>query len=202
MQFASGRAISQCSLVGGGRGYLRLETVAGPQSPAAHEPWTAPEVAAHGLSTATPASDVYSLCAVLLELFNSSASEVRAILSLGLEAEPARRPGAAEIADALEAEAKDAAKEPVTSAAAAPVLAALWDEGYVFTWRDYRYRVVAVLGRGSAGRTFKLERLVGKDDDPIGAFVGKAVLNPDVGAASLDAYRQLIRTPDTKLFRT
>jgi hypothetical protein len=175
----------------------QAQTVAGPQSPLSSENSTAPEVASQGLSAATPASDVYSLCVVLLDLFDAAAIEVRAILSMGLETDPARRPGAAELAEALASDEVAQATPPLASPPLqveppAPVPASLWDEGYVFTWRDYRYRIVAVLGRGSAGKTFMLERLAGASDDPIGTFVGKAVINPEIGPASLNAYRRLI----------
>lgn len=165
------------------------------QSDAVHL-WSAPEVVAQGLAGAIPRSDVYSLCAVLLELFDEKrGADVRAALSLGLESDPTRRPDASEIADALTAEiAIESA--PELEGSQLPVPAALWDEGHIFEWRGYRFRVVSVLGRGAAGRTFKLERLDGQTDDPIGTFVGKAVLNPDMGPASLKAYTRLI--PHTK----
>ena len=66
-----------------------------------------------------------------------------------------------------------------------------WDEGHHFKWKDSNYRVVAVLGQGSVGRTFKLEQLDREDGEPIGTFVGKAVFNPDLGPLSLAAYQRL-----------
>ena len=73
----------------------------------------------------------------------------------------------------------------------APVAPQRWDEGHIVDWEGERYRVLSRLGEGGAGRTFKLEQLDGLTDEPIGAFVGKVVLNPEVGPAALDAYRKV-----------
>src|SRR6266404_9023325 len=51
--------------------------------------------------------------------------------------------------------------------------------------------MVSQWGEGGAGRTFKLEQLDGQSEEPIGTFVGKVVVNPDIGPAALQAYRKI-----------
>jgi serine/threonine protein kinase len=152
--------------------------------------FAAPEIQSNGLAAATPSSDLFSLCGVLLELFSTDESaDVREILLLGYDPVPSRRPRVREIVDLLQ----DRVPEPVELQPAQPeaISPIRWDEGYLFKWKDSDYRVVSVLGQGSVGRTFKLEQLGNKDGEPIGTFVGKAIFNPDLGPASLEAYQRL-----------
>ncbi|MDE8653211.1 protein kinase domain-containing protein [Novosphingobium album (ex Liu et al. 2023)] len=152
--------------------------------------FAAPEIRSKGLATATPSSDLFSLCGVLIELFSAEeAPDVREILLLGCDPDPSRRPSARDIVDLLQEQDPGAVElPPIEPAALSPTR---WDEGYQFTWKDSSYRVVSVLGQGSVGRTFKLEQLDSEDGEPIGTFVGKAVFNPDLGPASLAAYQRL-----------
>ena len=153
--------------------------------------YAAPEVVSGGLAAATPRSDIYSLCAVLAELFNDAEDEdVRTILKLGCDPDPARRASIAELRalldDRVEAPLSDAnTPEPVTA-----VSPSRWDEGHLFQWKESSYRVVSVLGQGAVARTFKLEQ-VDATGEPIGTFVGKAVLNPEFGPTSLAAYQRM-----------
>ena len=149
-------------------------------------PFAAPEVRSNGLAAATPSSDLFSLCAVLVELFSAEeVPDVREILLLGCDPDPSRRPGARDIVDLLP---EPVALPPIRPEAISPMR---WDEGHHFKWKDSNYRVVAVLGQGSVGRTFKLEQLDREAGEPIGTFVGKAVFNPDLGPLSLAAYQRL-----------
>lgn len=152
--------------------------------------FAAPEVRSNGLAAATPSSDLFSLCGVLVELFSADeAPDVREILLVGCDPDPTRRLGARDIADLLqERDPEPVEPPPVQPEAISPTR---WDEGYRFKWKDSNYRVVSVLGQGSVGRTFKLEQLDSGDGEPIGTFVGKAVFNPDLGPVSLAAYQRL-----------
>ncbi|WP_352829240.1 NERD domain-containing protein [Mesorhizobium sp. M0159] len=152
--------------------------------------FAAPEVRSNGLAAATPSSDLFSLCGVLVELFSADeAPDIREILLLGCDPDPSRRPRARDILDLLqERDAEPVELPPVKPEAISP---ARWDEGHRFKWKDSHYRVVSVLGQGGVGRTFKLEQLDVEDGEPIGTFVGKAVFNPDLGPASLAAYQRL-----------
>jgi serine/threonine protein kinase len=152
--------------------------------------WDAPEIRSKGLAAATPASDVFSLCGVLADLFSpGSATAIREILLLGCDHDPSRRPSAREIVILLQ----DLDPEPVAPPAAQPepISPSRWDEGYCFKWKDSDFRVLSVLGQGSVGRTFKLEQLESEGGEPIGTFVGKAMFNPELGPASLAAYQRL-----------
>ena len=166
------------------------QTVSGHETTDELGGFAAPEIRLNGLAAATPASDLYSLCAVLSELFSSvSAHDIREALALGLDPSPHNRPRPGDLAELLQ----DNVPKPVVAviAEAEPVSPARWDEGYRFTWKETQYRVVSILGQGGAGRTFKLEQMSGDDDEPIGTFVGKAVFNPELGPASLAAYQRL-----------
>ncbi len=155
--------------------------------------YAAPEVVSGGLAAATPKSDLYSLCAVLAELFADPADhEIRAALLLGCDPDPSRRPGIAELLELIEVDGEDGmdiSPEP-TPSSSDPVSVSRWDEGHTFEWNSNRYRVVAVLGQGSVARTFKLEQ-VDAAGDPIGTFVGKAAFNPEFGPTSLAAYQRM-----------
>lgn len=145
----------------------------------------APEVVSGGLAAATPASDVFSLCKVLLDA-SPDADEMTELLKMGLAHDAATRPTAAEFVDFL-SEATTPVEETASDEGLSPTF---WDEGHIVEWKDDRYRVLSVLGQGGAGRTFKLEQL-DRNDEPIGTYVGKVVCNAELGPASLDAYRRL-----------
>lgn len=152
------------------------------------DPYAAPEVRSGGIAAATPASDVWSLCAVLSEVLENTdnANEALSALARGRGTDPAKRATAAEVAadmEALIALSEEAAPEPI--------LAARWDEGHEFDWNGKRYRIVAALGQGGVGRTFKLEELDGRSPDPIGTFVGKVAFNQEMGERALLAYKKV-----------
>lgn len=152
--------------------------------------FAAPEVIAGGLAAATPKSDLYSLCAVLADLFRDPADQdLRAALLLGCDRDPARRPGVDEILSLLEDRAADGFNVPAGDRVEA-VSPYRWDEGHRFEWKNGTYRVISVLGQGSIARTFKLEQLDAAGE-PIGTFVGKAVFNAEFGPTSLAAYQRM-----------
>ena len=160
-------------------------------APSFESSYTAPEVRQNGLAFADARSDVYSLSKVLLNLFRDTHdTNIRSALEMGISDEASGRATATEIAEMLEVIA-----EPLTLPAprSAPQR---WDEGHVIEWQHGRYRIVSQLGEGGAGRTFKLEQLNGKSEEPIGTFVGKVVLNSEMGPenTALNAYRDKIRS--------
>lgn len=173
---------------GWGWARLPLALTIAPGTAFTDNPYAASEVRRGGLAAATPASDVWSLCKVLAEALDETemAGEVRAALGRGLEADPAKRPAADAIADDIEAWIALSA-EPVS----ALIPPARWDEGHEFDWRGKRYRVVAVLGQGGVGRTFKLDELDTSNSDPVGTFVGKTAFNPELGQRALLAYKKV-----------
>jgi len=152
--------------------------------------YSAPEVLSGGLAAATPKSDIYSLCAVLAEIFDEGDDEdVHTLLRLGCDPVPAHRPSIVEIRALLDSlnGLSSNAEAPEPLAAISPLR---WDEGHLFQWKKAWYRVISVLGQGSVARTFKLEQ-VDAAGEPIGTFVGKAVLNAEFGPTSLAAYQRM-----------
>ncbi len=164
------------------------QTVTNPNETIARDPYFAPEVAKNGLAFADARSDVYSLCMTLKELFakgDETGDAVLAFLSKGLHDEPEKRASAQAIADALMPSAPPVAEEP------AELAPQRWDEGHIIDWEGGRYRILSRLGEGGAGRTFKLEQLDGRSGASIGTFVGKVVINEDMGGVALDAYMNI-----------
>ena len=161
------------------------KTITGAQGPEAQDDYAAPEVKKEGLAFADARSDLYSLCKVLCELFTEADTEaLRSVLALGMTDDPSTRSEPERIAEELEMLARPSYSPP-------PIVPQRWDEGHVIDWEGERYRVLSLLGEGAAGRTFKLEQLDRTTDEPIGAFVGKVVLNPEIGPVALQAYRKV-----------
>lgn len=160
-------------------------TITGVQGPEAQDAYAAPEVQKNGLAFADARSDVYSLCKVLREVFTEGDAEaVRSVLASGMTDDPSTRSAPDRIAEELEMLARPPSSPP-------PIAPQRWDEGHIVEWEGERYRVLSLLGEGGAGRTFKLEQLDRSTDEPIGAFVGKVVLNAQIGPAALEAYRKV-----------
>jgi serine/threonine protein kinase len=157
-------------------------------APAVDSSYAAPEVRKNGLAFADARSDVYSLSKVLLDLFggdDADAANARSALDAGLAEEPSARASAKDIAEMLDLVAQPPALPAPLS------IPQRWDEGYIIEWEHGRYRIVSQLGEGGVGRTFKLEQLDGQSEQPIGTFVGKLVVNPEIGPATLQAYRKI-----------
>ena len=164
-------------------------TVTDPNQTNTQDPYAAPEVVKNGLAFADARSDVYSLCMTLKELFargDEESDAVLAILCKGLQDEPEKRASAQVIADALKPSAR-----PAVAEATANLAPQRWDEGHIIDWEGGRYRIVSRLGKGGAGRTFKLEQLDGRSGAPIGTFVGKVVIGKDMGGVALEAYMNI-----------
>jgi serine/threonine protein kinase len=169
----------------------KAETIAGSDGRDAPDQFAAPEVRAHGLAAATPASDLYSLCATLMRCAEGGSDEaewLRIALQQGMAEKPAARRTSAAIAAELEASLQPPAAQVAEKVPAPPQR---WDEGHVFEWAQGRYRVVSLLGQGGIGRTFKLEQLDHATGEPIGTYVGKLVLDSAIGPAAVDAYRRV-----------
>jgi serine/threonine protein kinase len=154
--------------------------------------YAAPEVRKGGLAFADARSDVYSLCKVLGELFSRTEppdSTALSALAKGLHEDPAQRISPEEIAAALSEVLSPSNLAPPT--AAPPASPQRWDEGFIFEWEKEQFRVLSRLGEGGAGCTFKLEQLDSTTQEPIGAFVGKVVINAEIGPTALETYRKI-----------
>ena len=167
-----------------------MQTVTGTPDPLLDPAFTAPEVSASGLATADVRSDAYSACACLAIAFQSSdalSESVRAILKRGTASEPDVREKPRALAVALRGLLTEATAPPI---AEGQLGSEFWDEGTVLTMHNERFKILSRLGRGSVGRTFKMEQ-IDRTGQPLGTYVGKVVFNAHVGDASLNAYKKL-----------
>jgi hypothetical protein len=171
------------------------QTITAKDDPELKVGFTAPEVHRSGLAIADKRSDIYSLCAVLTTLFPRDmpkAADARAALELGMAEVPDQRADLDAIADAMLPSSNSVAwTEPPNFTELIPPAASSWDEGALVPMGSHMYRIVNRLGQGGSGRTFKLEQIDPGSGEPIGAYVGKVVLNPELGAVSLSSYQRV-----------
>ena len=151
----------------------------------------APEVQAQGLVAADTRSDVYSLCACLRNLFHERDDQLCApaaeILERGLANEPSERITLSDLDSAF----AELLGHSVPRPEAPP--ARFWTEDQVVTFRDRDYRIVARLGSGGVGTTFKvveIDRLTKEDQ---GTYVAKVAHGLEMGRRALKAY-SLVRS--------
>lgn len=150
----------------------------------------APEVREHGLAVADQRSDVYSLCASLQLLFSDydsshgwQVSSIREALAKGMK-DAADRPPAAD----LEAELAALLRQEAPQAAIPP--ARFWTEDQEVRFQNGLYRVVARLGSGGVGTTFKVIELDRVTKREVGTFVGKVVGDEETGEHVRLAYQR------------
>lgn len=162
-------------------------TVASPGPPS--EGWdaaAAPEVRRNGLTCADSRSDVYSLCACLTNLFDAhwdSVSE-RAVdkLSQGLLENPDDR---ITLVD-LERSFSELLGDSVPIAPLPP--AQFWTEDQLIRFHDRDYRIVARLGSGGIGTTFKVVEIDRSTKEDLGTYVAKIGHNQETGRTVLRSY--------------
>ncbi|MGQ4809409.1 hypothetical protein NKDENANG_02826 [Candidatus Entotheonellaceae bacterium PAL068K] len=146
----------------------------------------APEVRAQGLSAADHRSDVYALCACLTGLFQGQEDEtsprVTETLARGRAEEPEQR-GALQD---LEASLSELLGESIPPPPPPP--ARFWTEEQVVRFRDRDYRVVARLGSGGVGTTFKVVEVDRSTKEDLGTYVAKVGHNAETGQRVLKAY--------------
>ena len=146
----------------------------------------APEVRTQGLGAADHRSDVYSLCACLTGLFQGREDEAsrRAAeaLAKGLAEEPEER----STLEDLEASLSELLGESVPPPAPPP--ARFWTEEQVVRFRDRDYRIVARLGSGGVGTTFKVVEIDRSTKEDLGTYVAKVGHNAETGRRVLKAY--------------
>jgi len=146
----------------------------------------APEVIQSGLVAADQRSDVYALCASLVRVFeditDESATGALDALALGVAADPDKRAGLDDIISDF------GYLQRTTDTQRHPPPARYWSENLIVDIHGRSYRVVARLGSGGIGTTFKVvevDPLSGQDRGP---FVAKAVHDRQDGHRVLDAY--------------
>jgi serine/threonine protein kinase len=146
----------------------------------------APEVRTQGLGAADHRSDVYSLCACLTRLFQVRQSETSRkaaeILGKGMAEEPEARTTLL----GLEGSLSQLLGESVPPTPPPP--ARFWTEDQVVRFRDRDYRIVARLGSGGVGTTFKVVEIDRSTKDELGTYVAKVGHNAETGRRVLRAY--------------
>ncbi len=168
------------------------QTIAGALPANIQGDWLAPEVKREGLAAATTASDVYALCHVLSCLFPHE-SRLLEILQQGMTDAAPERASLDSLAAAWQALMKPTAS--VAHTESPPVVstprAEFWCEGTEVTFRKQKLRVLASLGSGGVGRTFKVEHFDPATDENFGTYVAKVIHSAEAGRAALNAYRRV-----------
>lgn len=176
------------------------QTVGGAAAVVLSGPWVAPKVAKGGISAASQASDVFSLCVTLKSVFAKRGGELAqqagAILDDGIKAEPDQRAALEVLAGRMQnllpraapAVPQFAEREP--SRPECPP-ADFWCEGMEVPFRGRTLRVVARLGSGGVGQSFKVEHVDPKSGENYGTYVAKVIRTCEAGAAALQAYQRV-----------
>jgi len=153
--------------------------------------WIAPELAGEDLSKASIFSDAYSLCASLKSALNGNA-DADFLLSKGLVSDPESRISPADLKTGLERLLRPVeAVAPVHRAQPHVPRAEFWCEGTEVLFKGRKLEILASLGAGGIGRTFKVAELSSNPDEGYyGVFVAKVIFAKDAGDKALEAYRR------------
>ena len=146
-------------------------------------PTTAPEVRSQGRAAADRRSDVYSMCASLMVLFEQTDHEVAEILAQGMADQPKARSDLATLNSKLARLLGEKLPAPP------PPPVRFWTEEQRVQFRDYEYRIVSRLGSGGIGTTFKVVEIDPKTGEDRGAYVAKAIHGREDAERVMDAYR-------------
>lgn len=148
----------------------------------------APEVRTKGLGASDQRSDVYSICATLSTLFegrqDEKSGEAKDILTRGLTNDPAARPSLQDLLASL-------AEFQGEQVEVRPPPARYWTEEQLVRFRDGDYRIVAKLGSGAVGTTYKVVEIDRSEqqEQEIGSYVAKVVYDQETGKQVLSRYR-------------
>ena len=173
--------------------YARIPTEVTVASAGSNAEWdesVAPEVRSQGRGAADHRSDVYSLCSSLRALFaggdDNSHAAIR-ILNGGTKQEPSARAELPELDRALSALLGESVPPPPQPPAR------FWTEDQVVRFAGSDYRIVARLGSGGVGTTFKVVEIDRDTKDDLGTYVAKVVHDQETGKRVLRAHR-LVRS--------
>jgi serine/threonine protein kinase len=151
----------------------------------------APEVRVLGFGAADQRSDVYSLCASLIEAFRGRTDDAsrrsQAVLDRGLAKEPNERG----TLDELDAALSELLGESIPPPPLPP--ARFWTEDLVVRFRERDYRILTRLGSGGIGTTFKVVEIDRSTREDLGTYVAKVAYGGDTGRRVLRAY-SLVRS--------
>ena len=168
--------------------YTRIPTdvtVASASSNAEWDESASPEVRSHGRGAADRRSDVYSLCASLRKLFagDDDCHAAARILACGATEDPNARATLPELERALSELLGESVPPP------APPPARFWSEDQVVRFAGSDYRIVACLGSGGVGTTFKVVEIDRDTKEDLGTYVAKVVHDQETGKRVLRAHR-------------
>ena len=151
----------------------------------------APEVRAHGWAVADHRADVYSLCFCLRHIFLGSSEgltqRVLDVLASGLSGNPAQRRDIDELDVALSELLGESSPRPSAPSAR------FWTEDQVIQFNGRDYRIVARLGSGGVGTTFKVVERDRHTLEDLGTFVAKVAHEKETGSRVLKSY-SLVRS--------
>ena len=146
----------------------------------------APEIRSHGLHAAGCPSDVYSLCACLTGLFrgqdDETSRQVVEALRPGLRDDPLTRSGLEELESRLAELLGESPPKPP------PPPARFWTEEQEVQFQGRDYRVVARLGSGGVGTTFKVVEVDRSTKEDRGTYVAKVAHDRNAGRRTVSAY--------------
>lgn len=148
-----------------------------------HEDAVAPEVRSQGFAAADRRSDVFSLCACLRRLFRDQdalSRQAAEIMSRGLHEQPDQR----ETLNTLDAALGELLGESLPSAPPAR----FWTEDQIIRFHERDYRIVARLGSGGVGTTFKVVEIDRTTREEIGTYVAKVAHDKEIGQRVLNSY--------------
>lgn len=146
----------------------------------------APEVREQGLGAADSRSDVYSICACLTDLFDENCDEAGRRFKADLKKGLAEKPEERIILQDLEMSASNLLGK---SSPQIPKLhARFWSEDQIVSFNGREYRIIARLGSGGVGTTFKVVEIDKAGNEELGTYVAKAGHNNEKGERVLKAY--------------
>lgn len=149
-------------------------------------PEVAPEVRSNGLHAAGHRSDVYSLCVCLTVLFRGRDDETSRKVVTALETGLAEDPRARSALKDLESKLAELLGESPLKPP--PPSARFWTEEQEVQFQGWDYRVVARLGSGGVGTTFKVVKIDRTTKEDLGTYVAKVAHDQDAGQRMVSAY--------------
>ena len=159
--------------------------------PAEYQATFAPEVRSQGLGAADQRSDVYSLCACLAHVFNEEADDLRRQAAAVVARGRAEQPHERDTLDALDAALGELLGELIPPPAPPP--ARFWTEDQIVRFRERDYRIVARLGSGGIGTTFKVVEIDRSTNEDLGTYVAKIAHDGAIGGRVIRAH-SLVRS--------
>ena len=166
-------------------------TVASSPSATEWDEAAAPEVRVQGRGAADRRSDTYSLCASLQVLFAGREDDDSRAAERALAGGAAHEPDARSTLVQLDAALSELLGEDPP--APPPPPARYWTEDQVVRFEGHDYRIVARLGSGGVGTTFKVVEIDRRTKEDLGTYVAKVVHEGETADRVLRTHR-LVRS--------